>query len=596
MTRRIEDYALIGDGQTAALVGRDGSIDWLCFWRFDSPACFAALLGTEDNGRWLIAPKGAITATRRQYRDGTLVLETDFETDEGAVTVVDAMPLRDGRRPHLIRVVEGRRGVVAMHMQLVLRFDYGSIVPWVRAVDGGIRAIGGQDAVRLLTPVSLRGEGLTTVADFSVAQGQQVPFTLSWHFSYEEPPPPIDPLHAIEKTAAWWKQWSARCVVDGEWREPVVRSLITLKALTNDRTGGIVAAPTTSLPERIGGVRNWDYRFCWVRDATFTLLALVHGGYLEEAAAWREWLLRAVAGSPELQIMYGIGGERRLTEQILPWLSGYEGSKPVRIGNAASAQLQLDVFGELMDCLFHCQKNGLPPENDAWEMQRVLLDGLERTWALPDDGIWEVRGGQRHFTHSKMMAWVALDRAIKSAESFGVRGPVDRWRATRRAVFDEVCREGFDASVGAFTQSYGSKELDAALLMMPLVGFLPITDARVRSTVEAIRRDLVEDGFVRRYTNVDLVDGVPGGEGAFVPCTFWLADCLALMGQRDIARETFQRLLAIRNDVGLLSEEYDPSAKRLLGNFPQAFSHVALVNTALNLARADGPTAHTRAT
>jgi GH15 family glucan-1,4-alpha-glucosidase len=597
MSGRIEDYALIGDGQTAALVGRDGSIDWLCFWRFDSPACFAALVGNEGNGRWLIAPKGALTATRRRYRDGTLVLETDFETAEGAVTVIDAMPLRDGRRPHLVRVVEGRRGVVAMYMQLVLRFDYGSIVPWVRATEGGIRAIGGQDAVRLLTPVPLRGEGLTTVADFSVAEGQRVPFALSWHYSYEEPPPPIDPVEAIEKTATTWKRWSDRCTVQGEWREPVLRSLITLKALTNDHTGGIVAAPTTSLPERLGGVRNWDYRFCWVRDATFTLLALLHGGYTEEAAAWREWLLRAVAGSPgELQIMYGVGGERRLTEMVLPWLAGHEMSKPVRVGNAASEQLQLDVFGELMDCLFHCQKNGLPAENEAWQMQLALLDVLERTWPSPDEGIWEVRGGAKHFTHSKMMAWVALDRAIKSVESFGVRGPVEQWRATRQTIFEEVCREGYNASVGAFTQHYGSKDLDASLLMMPLVEFLPATDARVIGTVEAIRRDLVEDGFVRRYLTDGCVDGLPGHEGAFVPCTFWLADCLALMGKHDLARETFERLLAIRNDVGLLSEEYDPSAKRLLGNFPQAFSHVALINTALNLTRASTAAAQTRAT
>ncbi len=597
MAGRIEDYALIGDGQTAALVGKDGSIDWLCFWRFDSAPCFAALLGTQENGRWLLAPKSAQTTTRRRYREGTLVLETDFETPEGLVTVIDAMPLRDGRRPHVVRIVEAKRGTVPMQMQLVLRFDYGSIVPWVRSVQGTLRAIGGQDAVRLVTPVPLRGEGLTTVADFEVRAGERVPFVLSWHFSYEEPEPPIDAGDAIAKTTAWWQRWSSRCTKGGAWREPLVRSLITLKALTNERTGGIVAAPTTSLPEEIGGVRNWDYRYCWVRDATFTLLALFQAGYTEEAAAWREWLLRAVAGSPgEIQIMYGVGGERRLPETELPWLAGYEASKPVRIGNAASTQLQLDVFGELIDCMYQCQKNGLPAQDDAWRLQLALLDALERTWPQPDDGIWEVRGPRRHFTHSKMMAWVAMDRAIKGVESFGVEGPVEKWRAIRKTIFEEVCREGFDERVGAFTQYYGSKDLDASLLMMPLVGFLPASDPRVRSTVAAIQRELVVDGFVMRYATQGRVDGVPGKEGAFIPCTFWLADCLALLGKRDEARETFERLLAIRNDVGLLAEEYDPRERRLLGNFPQAFSHVALVNTALGLAREDGNATHPRAT
>lgn len=594
MAKRIEDYALIGDGQTAALVGRDGSIDWLCFWRFDSAPCFAALVGTSDNGCWSIAPKGKVTATRRKYRDGTLVLETDFETADGAVTVIDAMPIRDGRRPHLVRVVEGKRGTVRMRTQLVLRFDYGAIVPWVRSVGGELRAIGGQDAVRLVTPVPLQGEGMTTVGEFDVREGERVPFLLSWHFSYEEPPPRIDPLDALAKTTAWWEEWSGRCASKGKWHDAVVRSLITLKALTNERTGGIVASPTTSLPEEIGGVRNWDYRFCWLRDATFTLLALIHAGYTEEAKAWREWLLRAIAGNPsEIQIMYGVGGERRLTESEIPWLAGYEGSRPVRMGNAASSQLQLDVFGEVVDCMYQCQKYGLQPEDEAWRVQRALLDVLERTWPEPDEGIWEVRGGRRHFTHSKMMAWVAMDRAIRCVEGFGVEGPVDRWRATRKTIFDEVCARGFDEELGAFTQEYGSKDLDASLLMMPLVGFLPPSDPRVRGTIEAIRRELVVDGFVKRYATHGKVDGVAGGEGAFVPCTFWLADCLFLIGERDEARATFERCLSIRNDVGLLAEEYDPRARRLLGNFPQAFSHVALLNTA-RLLESDG--AHPRTT
>jgi GH15 family glucan-1,4-alpha-glucosidase len=583
MGKRIEDYAMIGDGQTAALVGRDGSIDWLCFWRFDSAACFASLLGTPENGRWLLAPKGEVKATRRRYREGTLVLETEIETDEGVVVLVDAMPIRDGQRPHLVRVVEGKRGRVSMQMELVLRFDYGSIVPWVRSVDGALRAIGGQEAVRLVTPVPVNGKDMTSVAEFTVGEGERVPFVLSWHFSYEEPPPPIDGLEAIAKTTAWWEAWSKRSTAGGPWRDAVQRSFITLKALTNAHTGGIVAAATTSLPEQLGGVRNWDYRYCWVRDATFTLLALLQGGYKEEAAAWREWLLRAIAGKPsELQIMYGVGGERRLTELELPWLAGYEKSKPVRVGNAAWSQRQIDVYGELLDCMFHCQKNGLPAEDDAWNVQRMLLDFLEGAWEKPDEGIWEVRGGSQHFTHSKMMAWVAMDRAIATVEGFGAEGPIDKWRALRQKIFDEVCRDGFDAKRGAFTQVYGGKALDASLLMMPLVGFLPATDARVAGTIEAIQRELVVDGFVRRYIEAE-VDGVAGRDGAFIPCTFWLADCLALIGKRDEARATFERLLALRNDVGLLSEEYDPRKKRMLGNFPQAFSHVALINTALSL-------------
>ncbi len=589
MAGRIEDYAMIGDSETAALVGRDGSIDWLCPWRFDSSACFAALLGDAENGRWLICPQGEVKRVSRRYRDGTLVLETELETDEGTIVIIDAMPIRDGsRRPHVVRVVEGRQGRVPMKMELLLRFDYGSIVPWVRTIDGALRAIGGQDAVRLVTPVALRGVGMTTVASFVVEPGDRVPFVLSWHFSYEEPPPPIDALRALEETTASWRAWSQRCKIDGPWRDAVVRSLVTLKGLSSNRTGGIVAAPTTSLPEQLGGVRNWDYRYCWVRDATFTLLALLQGGYKEEAASWREWLLRAVAGKPgELQIMYGVGGERRLTETTLPFLKGYEGSAPVRVGNAASGQLQLDVYGELMDCLYICAKSGLAPEESAWSLQVALLEFLEGAWNQPDEGIWEVRGAARHFTHSKIMAWVAVDRAIKSVESFGFEGPVDRWRGVRQSIFDEVCREGWSSDVGAFTQFYGSKDLDASLLMTPLVGFLPANDPRVSATIDAIQRDLVRDGFVDRYTTHGEVDGIAGRDQSFIPCTFWLADCLALQGKHAEARTIFERLLAIRNDVGLLSEEYDPRAKRLLGNFPQAFSHVALIHTALNLEPTD---------
>jgi GH15 family glucan-1,4-alpha-glucosidase len=588
MAERIEDYAMIGDGQTAALVGRNGSIDWLCFLRFDSPACFAALLGTPEHGRWLLAPQAEPTRIRRRYRAETLVLETEFETAEGTVVIVDAMPSRDGRRPHLVRLVEGKRGRVPMQMELILRFDYGSIVPWVRSIDGALHAIGGQDAVRLVTPVKACGKDFTTVASFVVEEGDTIPFVLSWHFSYEDPPPRIDGIQAIAGTTAAWEKWSRRCTVEGPWRDAVVRSLVTLKGLASRSTGGIVAAPTTSLPEELGGTRNWDYRFCWVRDATFTLLALLQGGFEEEAASWREWLLRAVAGRPnELQIMYGIGGERRLTELELSWLPGYEGSAPVRIGNAASNQIQLDVYGELMDCMYVCGKAGLPPEATAWRVQLALLEGLEAMWTQPDDGIWEVRGPRRHFTHSKMMAWVALDRGIKSIESLGVEGPLGRWRALRKVIFDEVCEKGWSPEAGAFTQYYGSKNLDASLLMMPLVGFLPVSDERVSRTIAAIQRDLMRGGFVDRYSIGGEVDGVSGRDASFIPCTFWLADCLALCGRREEARAIFERLLAIRNDVGLLAEEYDSDRRRMVGNFPQAFSHVALIHSAMNLMSPD---------
>jgi GH15 family glucan-1,4-alpha-glucosidase len=592
MALRIEEYALIGDCQTAALVGRNGSIDWLCVPRFDSGACFAALLGTPDHGRWQIAPVAPSRATRRAYRDGTLILETDYETDEGAVTLVDCMPPRSNE-PDLLRLVVGRRGTVRMRMQLIIRFDYGSIVPWVRKIDGALHAIAGPDSLRLETPIETHGEDLTTVADFTVSAGERIPFVLLWYPSHEPPPPAVDCEAALRFTEEWWREWSSRLVHDGPWRDAVQRSLITLKALTYAPTGGIVAAPTTSLPERIGGVRNWDYRFCWLRDATFALYALMSSGYVEEARAWREWLLRAAAGNPEqLHIMYGVAGERRLIELELPWLPGYDGSAPVRIGNAASTQFQLDVFGEVLDSMYQARKVGLASANDTWKFEEALIGYLESgAWKEPDEGIWEVRGPRRHFTHSKMMAWVAVDRGVRAIERCKCEGPVERWRALRDEIHDEVCRAGFNAELDSFVQYYGAeRELDASLLMMPLVGFLPATDRRVRGTVAAIERHLMRDGFVQRYSVKPEIDGLPPGEGAFIACTFWLADNYTMIGRRDEALAVFERLLALCNDVGLLSEEYDPVARRMLGNFPQAYSHVGLVNTARNLALRDhGP-------
>jgi GH15 family glucan-1,4-alpha-glucosidase len=589
MPSNIEDYALIGDCQTGALVARDGSIDWLCFPRFDSAACFAALLGTPEHGRWLLAPAAEAPRVRRRYRPGTLVLETEYETDAGMVRLIDFMPPRTGT-PELIRIVEGVQGVVPMHMELVIRFDYGSVVPWVRHSERGIRAIAGPETLYCRTGADLLGRGLRTVSDFTVAAGQRVPFELVWSPTHDREPEPTDPEQSLHETETWWTEWSARCTFHSEWRDAVVRSLITLKALTYAPTGGIVAAVTTSLPERIGGVRNWDYRYCWLRDATFTLYSLMVGGYTDEACAWREWLINAVAGTPStLQIMYGLGGERRLTELELKWLPGYEGSSPVRIGNAAHRQHQLDVYGEVMDALHLARRSGLPPSENAWRVQRALLGFLETDWYKPDEGIWEVRGPQRQFTHSKVMAWVAMDRAVKSVEEFGLEGHASKWRQIRQMIHDEVCREGFDSALNSFVQYYGSKDPDASLLMLPLVGFLPATDPRMLGTVEHIRRRLVRDGFVDRYPSVPEVDGLPPGEGAFLLCTFWLADNLALQGRHTEAREIFERLLGLRNDVGLLSEQYDPEARRLLGNFPQAFSHVGLINTARNLTRRGGP-------
>ena len=583
----IADYALIGDCETAALVGRDGSIDWLCLPRFDSPACFAALLGTEGNGRWRLAPSGPVTRVRRAYRDDTLVLETEFETETGVVAVVDCMP---PRIPEVVRVVEGRQGRVAMGMELVIRFDYGSLVPWVRRTAEGLVAVGGSNGLRLLAPVALRNEDFRTFAAFTVSAGERVPFQLTWYPSHEGPPASQDAARSLEQTESWWRQWAGRCTYEGEWRDAVVRSLVTLKALTYEPTGGIVAAVTTSLPEQLGGTRNWDYRFCWLRDATFTLYALMIGGYLDEARHWRDWLVRAVAGQPaQAQILYGVAGERLQPEWTLPWLKGHGGATPVRVGNAATTQFQLDVYGEVLDALHVARRAGLAPDENAWRVERAFADFVATAWREPDEGIWEVRGGRRHFTHSKVMAWIALDRAVRAIERFGLAGPVDRWRSTREAIHADVCRHGFDREVGAFVQSYGSRELDASLLLLPLVGFLPADDARVQGTVRAVSERLAADGFVLRYRTHTGVDGLPPGEGAFLPCTLWLADNYALQGRLDEAREVFERVLAVRNDVGLLAEEYDPRSRSLLGNFPQALSHVGLINTARNLARAGGP-------
>jgi len=591
---RIEDYALLGDTHTAALVGMDGSIDWLCLPRFDSGACFASLLGDARHGRWRLSPVDRVARTRRRYRPGTLILETEFETEAGAVRLIDFMPPRD-RNPDVVRIVEGLRGQVRLHMDLVVRFDYGSIVPWVRTIDGVLRAIGGPDSLYLHTPIETRGEQLSTVADFVVSEGDRIPFVLAWHPSHERPAGPVDPERALTETEAWWQDWSGRCTYAGPWREQVLRSLITLKALTYAPTGGIMAAATTSLPEAMGGVRNWDYRHCWLRDATFTLYSLMAAGYREEASAWRDWLLRAVAGDPaHLQIMYGPAGERRLTEVELDWLPGYEGSAPVRIGNAAVNQLQLDVYGEVMDTLHQARRIGIDSDDFASALQQHLLEFLETGWSQPDEGIWEVRGPRRHFTHSKVMAWVAVDRAVKDIEGYGLAGDVRRWKRLRETIHAEVCEKGYDPRRRSFVQYYGGPELDASLLMIPLVGFLPPTDERVRATVEAVERELTHEGFVMRYRTSESrhVDGLPAGEGVFLACTFWLADNYWLLGRLDEARRLFERLLSVCNDVGLLSEQYDPSARRLLGNFPQAFSHVSLINTAANLSPGMGPAEH----
>ena len=591
MALRIEDYAIIADLQSVALVGKDGAIDWLCLPRFDSDACFAALLGTRDNGRWQIAPEGQVVAVRRNYRPGTLVLETDFETEDGAVTLIDLMPI-SGQGTDVVRIVVGRRGRVPMRMDLVIRFAYGSAVPWVRRTAGGIEAVAGPDALRLTTPVEVHGEELATVARFSVGAGERVPFVLTWSPSHLPDPGPVDAEKALTESEQSWREWSGRCAVEGPYRELVLRSLITLKALTYQPTGGIVAAATTSLPEKIGGVRNWDYRICWLRDATFTLYSLLHAGYSEEARAWRAWLLRAAAGDPsQLQILYGLAGERRIPELELDWLSGYEGSRPVRIGNAASRQLQLDVYGEVMDAMHLSRRSGLADEAE-WALQRALMEYLETIWEGPDEGIWEVRGPRQHFTHSKVMAWVAFDRAVKGIEEYGLAGPLERWRSVRDQIHAEVCARGFDPATGSFVQAYESKAIDASLLMLPLVGFLPPDDPRIRGTVARVERELLRDGFVARYLTHAAVDGLPPGEGAFLACSFWLVDNYVLQGRKAEAKALFERLAGLVNDVGLLSEEYDPVARRQVGNFPQAFSHVSLVNSALNLTAAECPAQH----
>ncbi|MGW8330155.1 glycoside hydrolase family 15 protein [Streptomyces sp. NPDC055897] len=589
-TQRIEDYALIGDLQTAALVGLDGSIDWLCLPRFDSAACFAALLGDENNGHWRIAPAEAGHSgrcDRRAYLDDSLVLETYWETGTGTVKVIDFMPQRD-KAPDVTRIVEGVSGTVEMSSVLRLRFDYGHVVPWMRRSDGHRVAIAGPDSVWLRSEPEVKtwGQDMSTRSSFTVHEGEKVAFVLTWHPSHEPRPDLIDPHEALEQSLVDWRQWAARCQYQGPYRDAVIRSLITLKALTFAPTGGIVAAPTTSLPEELGGIRNWDYRYCWLRDSTLTLEALLSAGYLEEAAHWRNWLLRAVAGDPaDLQIMYGLSGERRLPEVELPWLKGHLESAPVRIGNAAVDQLQLDVYGEVIDSLYLAREAGLESETHAWNLQLSLLDFLEARWREPDEGLWEVRGPRRHFVHSKVMAWVAADRAVRTLEADPeLRGDAGRWRKMRDEVHKEVCEKGFDPVRNTFTQAYGSDELDAATLLIPRVGFLPADDPRVVGTVDAIHAELGGSGFVRRYTtDATTVDGLPGAEGTFLVCSFWMADALRLTGRVKEARELFERLLTLRNDVGLLAEEYDPTADRQLGNFPQAFSHIGLVATACAL-------------
>ncbi|MDA8360101.1 MAG: glycoside hydrolase family 15 protein [Actinomycetota bacterium] len=584
----IEDYAMIGDLHTAALVGANGSIDWLCLPHFDSGACFASLLGTSEHGYWKIAPAGdgAVTATRRRYREGTLVLETEFDTAEGTIRVTDCMPIRE-EHPQVVRLVEGVRGSVPVRMELCVRFDYGQSVPWVTRDGSLLTATSGPNAVALWTTAETHGEHLMTVSEVTIEAGRHVSYLLTWYPSHELPPRPVDPWYAAAGTESWWRSWSESCSYGGEYADAVLRSLITLKALTYEPTGGIVAAATTSLPEALGGNRNWDYRYCWLRDATLTLESLMRGGYHDEAMAWRDWLLRATAGDvSKLQIMYGTSGERRLDEWEAEWLPGYESSAPVRIGNAAAGQYQLDVYGEVMSALYSASRIEGAHSRAMWDLQRNLVEFLETGWREPDDGIWEVRGPRRHFTHSKVMAWVAVDRAVRTMEEWpDLQGPLDRWRKLRDEIHAEVCEKGFNAEVKAFTQSYGSDRLDASILMMPLVGFLPASDPRVVSTVEAVERELVEGGFVLRYRTDDdgAVDGLSGREGAFLACSFWLADCLHMIGRTDEAKALFERLLALRNDLGLLSEEYDAVAGRQVGNFPQAFSHVSLVNTACRL-------------
>ena len=586
MSARIEDYAIIGDGETAALVSRGGSIDWLCWPRFDSPACFAALLGSEEHGHWLVAPTGA-SSSRRQYRADTLILETTFETPTGVAVVIDFMPAR-GTSAEVVRLVRGISGSMNFRTELVVCFDYGSIIPWISQapnVTTELHVVAGPDKLTLRTSIALRGEGGGTVGEFAVADGEEVSFVLSYCASHLPVPRAIDVAAALADAERFWKEWSGRCQYEGPWRDAVRRSLMTLKSLIYSPTGGIVAAATTSLPELIGGTRNWDYRFCWLRDATFTLLALLDAGYVAEAERWRDWLVRALAGAPaQAQIMYGLAGERRLKEWEVTWLPGYEGSRPVRVGNAAADQHQLDVYGEVADALHHARVAGLAPADAAWAVQSELTDHVAGIWTEPDEGIWEVRGPRQNFTHSKVMAWVAMDRAIKAAETHRLPAPLEHWRDVRLRIHEDVCANGFSADRGSFVQAYGSQQLDASLLLIPLVGFLPADDPRIRGTIEAIGRELLVDGLIHRYHTAATDDGLPPGEGAFLACSFWYVDNLALLGRREEARELFEHLLSLRNDVGLLAEEYDPRANRQLGNFPQAFSHVALISSAFNLA------------
>jgi GH15 family glucan-1,4-alpha-glucosidase len=584
MTQAIEDYAVIGNCETVALVGRNGSIDWLGFPRYDSAACFAALLGTEENGRWLIAPANEVISTKRRYREGTAVLETEFATAEGSILLIDCLD-RSPDHADVLRLVRGLRGRVAIHLELVLRFEYGMVVPWVsRTADGRVRAVAGPDQVILSAPVKLEGRDLKTVADFTVTEGQEVPFSLRWSQSFHSIPSSPEVSTSVEHVTQLWRRWTDRYKTESPWREAVLRSLVTLKCLTHHATGGIVAAGTTSLPEQIGGERNWDYRYCWLRDATFTLLALLSSGFHDEAKAWREWLVRAAAGSPDkMQIMYGVAGERRLSEFEVPWLAGYRNSRPVRIGNAASEQVQLDVFGEVLDLLFQYRRAGFRELEASWSLEKSLVEQLSHLWKEPDEGIWEIRGVPRHFTHSKVMAWVAVDRAVQTMEHFDAKGPLERFRRLRAQIHTEVCERGFNPEMNSFVQYFGGKTLDASLLLLSLVGFLPPEDPRMVGTLAAIEKTLLRDGFVIRYEPESGVDGLSGPEGVFLACSFWLADNYVLQGRLGEARDLFERLLALRNDVGLLAEEYDPISGKQLGNFPQAFSHVALVNTAHNL-------------
>ncbi|HLI03324.1 MAG TPA: glycoside hydrolase family 15 protein [Terracidiphilus sp.] len=590
MSAVIEDYGIIGDCETVALVGRNGSIDWLCWPRFDSDACFAALLGTPENGRWLIAPTSAVKSTRRKYRDHTLILETRYETVDGAVTVIDFMPHRSGHSD-LVRIVRGESGQVRMGMELAIRFDYGVSVPWIFPIgEGLLHAITGPHLIAINGGAELTCSGGKVTSDFAVVRGQTVSFVIMHGSSHESPPLPVSATAALAQTERFWLDWVGQCTYRGIARDAVERSLIVLKALTYEPTGGIVAAPTTSLPEEIGGQRNWDYRYCWLRDATLTLLAFMNAGYKNEAKAWRDWLLRAVAGkASQDQIMYGLAGERRLLEWEVPWLSGYERSLPVRVGNAAATQLQLDVYGEVADAIHQARKYILSIPEQSASIQRAWISYLEKIWTEPDEGIWEVRGKREHFTHSKVMAWVAVDRAIKDFEGFNLPAPFDHWRRLRDRIHQDVCRNGFNAEVGAFVQSYGSTALDASLLLIPLVGFLPVSDPRVVATIEAIERKLTVNGFVLRYDLEKTDDGLAGHEATFLLCSFWLVDCLTMLGRRDDALNLFHKLLDVRNDLGLLAEEYDPAAGRQLGNFPQAFSHIGLVNSAVNLSRAIAP-------